>query len=53
MYRIIYQDGHNNKEAIRILENDFEATEERDTLLRFLKHANRGIIKGYNPQNQV
>lgn len=53
MYRIIYQDGYNNKEAIRILENDFEATEERDVLLQFLKHSTRGIIKGYNPQNQI
>jgi len=53
MFRIIYQDGNNNKQALEILSKDFEPTRERDNLIHFLKHSTRGIIKGGNPQNQI
>jgi len=47
IYRILYQKGFNNTQAVRLIEADMEATKERDEILQFIKNSKRGIMKGY------
>ncbi|MFT4801563.1 MAG: UDP-N-acetylglucosamine acyltransferase [Flavobacteriaceae bacterium] len=47
IYRILYQKGFNNTQAVRLIEADMEATNERDEILQFIKNSKRGIMKGY------
>ncbi len=47
IYRILYQKGLNNTQAVRLIEADMEATKERDEILQFIKNSKRGIMKGY------
>lgn len=49
IYRIIYQKGYNNTQALEIIETEMPASKERDEILLFLKDSKRGIIKGYFP----
>lgn len=47
IYRILYQKGYNNTQALLIIEAEMEATRERDEILHFIKDSKRGIMKGY------
>ena len=47
IYRILYQKGYNNTQAVQILEAEMEATPERDEILQFIRDSQRGIMKGY------
>ena len=47
IYRILYQKNYNNTQAAEIIEAEMEATPERDEILQFIKHSQRGIMKGY------
>lgn len=47
IYRIIFQKNYNIKQALKIIESDMEATEERDEILEFIKQSPRGIMKGF------
>lgn len=49
IYRVIYQSGHNNSKALDEIELNMPPTEERDTIVNFLRGSTRGIMKGYNP----
>ena len=49
IYRIIYQKGYNNSQALEVIEAEMPASRERDEILLFLKDSKRGIIKGYFP----
>jgi len=49
IYRIIYQKGYNNSQALEVIEAEMPASTERDEILLFLKDSKRGIIKGYFP----
>lgn len=49
IYRIIYQKGYNNTQALEVIEAEMPASRERDEILLFLKDSKRGIIKGYFP----
>lgn len=49
IYRIIYQKGYNNSQALEVIEAELPASRERDEILLFLKGSKRGIIKGYFP----
>lgn len=46
IYRTIYQKGLNNREAIQIIEDNFEKTEECNAIINFVKGSKRGIIRG-------
>lgn len=48
MYRIIYQSGYNNAQALEIIEADMPASKERDEIVTFIRNSERGIMKGYN-----
>jgi len=47
IYRIIYQRGMNISDAIRYIEANSPATDERDEILLFITNSKRGIIRGY------
>ena len=45
-FRILYRSGLNLAEAIEMMEQDLNSTEEVEHLLRFLRNAERGICRG-------
>lgn len=49
IYRIIYQKGYNNSQALEVIETELPASRERDEILLFIRDSKRGIIKGYFP----
>jgi len=51
IYRIIYNKGMNNSQAIEYLKSDVQATEERDEIIQFFKASKRGIIKTRQGEN--
>ena len=46
IYRILFQKSYNVSQAIEIIETDFEATQERDEILTFIRNSQTGIMKG-------
>lgn len=46
IYRILYQNGLNTTQAIEKIEAEIPASEERDTIVNFVKGSTRGIIPG-------
>ncbi len=46
IYKIIYQEKYNTTQAIELIENEIEATPQRDAILRFIKESDRGIMRG-------
>ena len=48
IYRILYQKGNNNTQAINKIEIDFKISEIRDEIISFVRGSGRGIIRGYN-----
>jgi len=46
IYRTLYTRGLNNSDAIQCIETEYEASEERDLILFFLKSSKRGIVRG-------
>ena len=47
IYRIIYQRGLNNSDAVEFIEANLPASDERDEVILFVRNSKRGIIKGY------
>lgn len=47
LYRIIYQRGLNNSDAIDFIEANLPASNERDDVIIFVRNSKRGIIRGY------
>lgn len=45
-YRIIYRSGLTLAQAIAVMEQELESSNEVDHLLRFLRNAERGIVRG-------
>ena len=48
IYRILYQKGNNNTQAINKIEIDFKISEIRDDIISFVRGSGRGIMRGYN-----
>ena len=46
IYRILYLEGRNNSQAIEKIEKDIPKSNEKNTVLNFIKNSERGIIKG-------
>jgi UDP-N-acetylglucosamine acyltransferase len=44
---VLYQKNYNTSQALGILEAEFEATNERDDVIVFIRNSQRGIMKGY------
>ncbi len=49
IYRILYQRGYNNSDAIDYIEAEMPASPERDEIILFVKNSKRGIMRGYFP----
>jgi UDP-N-acetylglucosamine acyltransferase len=47
IYRLLFQSGMNNTKALQRIEAEMPQTEERDTILGFVRNSPRGIIKGF------
>ena len=47
IYDIVYGGGMNTTDALARIESGFPQSEERDTILDFIRNSKRGIIKGY------
>jgi UDP-N-acetylglucosamine acyltransferase len=46
MYDVIYNSGMNVSDALARIESGFPQSEERDTILNFIRSSKRGIIRG-------
>jgi len=47
IYRILFQKNYNVSQALSIIEADFEATQDRDIILTFIRSSQSGIMKGF------
>ena len=47
IYRILYQSGLNNSDAVERIEAELPASKERDEIILFVRNSKRGIMKGY------
>ena len=48
IYRIVFNSGLNNKDAIKKVETDIKDSEEKKIILDFVKKSKRGLITGYS-----
>ena len=48
IYRILYQKGNNNTQAVNKIKIDFKISEIRDEIISFVRNSGRGIMRGYN-----
>ena len=51
IYRVVFVKGYSTSKAMRIIEAEFPATDERDEILSFIRDSPRGIMKGYTSRN--
>jgi len=47
IYRILYQSGMNNKEAVKYIEENISASKEKEIIITFIANSQRGIVRGY------
>jgi len=47
IYRILYQSGMNNKEAVKFIEENIPASQEKEIIITFIANSQRGIVRGY------
>lgn len=52
IYRLLFQTGLNNSDAIERIEAELPASKERDEIILFVRNSQRGIIKGYYPNRE-
>lgn len=45
VYRLLYQNGMNTTQALDHIEATMPASEERDTIVRFIRNSTRGIVR--------
>ncbi len=45
IYRVLYQSGLNNSQALEKIESDFKQSDERDYIIDFIKKSERGVIR--------
>jgi UDP-N-acetylglucosamine acyltransferase len=47
IYRILYQSGMNNKEAVKYIEENIVDSQEKEIIITFIANSQRGIVRGY------
>ena len=47
IYRILYQSGMNNKEAVKFIEENIPVSKEKEIIINFIANSQRGIVRGY------
>jgi len=45
IYRVLFQSGLNNSQALEKIEQDFKPSEDRDYIIQFIRKSERGIIR--------
>lgn len=51
IYRILFVKGYNTTHALQVIEDSLEVSEERENILNFIKDADPGIMRGFQPIN--
>lgn len=51
IYRILYVQGNNTTQAVEKIKANIAISPERDNILKFIKQADRGIIRGFRHLN--
>jgi UDP-N-acetylglucosamine acyltransferase len=51
IYRIIYNKNMNTSQALNFIEEELDATDERDEIVTFIRESGRGIIKRFSKGN--
>ena len=51
VYRTLFKSKHNISQALEIIKNEIEPTEERDTILEFIEKSSQGIVRGYHQKS--
>jgi len=51
IYRELYVKGYSISKAIEIIENDYVETATRNSILKFVKNSQNGLMKGFNALN--
>jgi UDP-N-acetylglucosamine acyltransferase len=51
VYRTLFKSKHNISQALEIVKNEIEPTEERDTILEFIEKSSQGIVRGYHQKS--
>lgn len=46
IYRVLFQSGRNNSDALQYIEENMPATAERDEVVLFVRSSSRGILRG-------
>jgi UDP-N-acetylglucosamine acyltransferase len=47
IYRILYQSGMNNKDAVKHIEENIPSSDEKENIITFIANSARGIVRGY------
>jgi len=47
IYRVLYQSGMNNKEAVKYIEENIPVSKEKEIIITFIANSQRGIVRGY------
>jgi UDP-N-acetylglucosamine acyltransferase len=47
IYRVIYNKSLNTSQALNFIEEELQATDERDEIVTFIRESGRGIIKRF------
>jgi UDP-N-acetylglucosamine acyltransferase len=47
IYRILYQSGMNNRDAVKYVEENMPDSEEKENIITFIVNSARGIVRGY------
>ncbi len=50
VYRILFQEGFSNANAVEKIKSEITDSEEKQTILKFIESSDRGIMKGYSKE---
>ena len=48
VYRILFQQGYNVRQALQVIRRDVPPSFERDNVLDFIANSQRGLMRGYS-----
>ncbi|MDA8947590.1 acyl-ACP--UDP-N-acetylglucosamine O-acyltransferase [Flavobacteriaceae bacterium] len=51
IYRILFKSKHNITQALQIVKEEIEPTEDRKTILQFIEKSTHGIVRGYDQKS--
>ena len=52
IYRVLFVKSNNVRKAIETIEKDIDQSIEKEQILTFLRHADRGIMKGFRQSHE-